>query len=750
MVAVEAARPSFAAPHTGGTADHSPPVPGGVWSAVLVLAVVLAVAGTLTFARSSPAAAIAGLALLVWLPGAGLALIVPVPRDHRRLPFILLFALTWSTFIGLFTAYARITNGYWIFALVAAPALLGAFVRIGRALADHRNGSTRLGEAPRRDAVSSSPPTGSLLPALACYVVLLSAVVLTVVASSGVADNEVGVWGLLPALGPLYLFAVVLVVAVLLFAGLARMVRASVSVAGLVTLGFVVAAPPAIIATHFLSGWNYKHIGVVELIANGGGLTHSEDLFQSWPGFFAVAANLVNLTGTDPIEYANWASPVFLGLAAVAVYAAARHVVREAPFAAVIATALFVCTGWSNQIYYSPQSFAFVIAILLWAVALPLITNRSVSHGEIGVWRWSRLLRRGMTGTALNGRDELVSTIAVAAAFVAIVISHQLTPYFILLGLIAVAFLVPLGRSTRWLIVFMFAVGVIYPVIQYDALRDYSIFTAFSFGSLNPAEASPGTPSQQMVLAMIAARSVAIVTVLGALVAAFALRKRVGSVLIPLVLATTPALLVLVQNYGGEAIYRIWLFSSPWAAIIIAAWIMGIRRTALRQVALTVCCVLLPVLIVASAQATNFGKYQVARVHSDDLSVAQWFYQNAPAGARLVLVGASFPARLSAEYVTHSDLGAVNDLAILDDPAFSGAGLDQRTPEELADYVSKNAGSSSYLAVGESMRYEAEYFGDDEDGALDRVVQRLRASGRWEVAYSSGDSYLFTLVGATQ
>lgn len=747
MVAVDAAQASSAAPLTSGIADSPPSRTGGAKNAVGVLAALLVVAGVLLLARGSTAATIAGLAALVWLPGAGLALMVPLPRDHRRLPFILLFALTWSTFVGLLTAHARITSGYAIFALVAAPALIGASVRIVRSVADQLNESDRLGRTPRRNAVDS---TTSWLPARLCFVVLLAAALLTVVASSRVAEDAVGVWGLLPALGPPYLLAIVLVVAVLLFAGLARTMHVSVAVAGLVTLGVVVTLPPAIIASHFLNGWNYKHIGVVELIAGGGGLTDSEDLFQSWPGFFAVAANLVNLTGTNPIDYANWASPVFLGLAAVGVYAAARHVVRETPFAAVIATALFVCTGWSNQIYYSPQSFAFAIAILLWAVALPLFNDRSASTTRLGVWRWSRLLRRGMATTALNGRDELIATVAVATAFVAIVTSHQLTPYFILLGVIPVAFLVSLGSSTRWLIAFLLAVAVIYPVIQYDALREYSIFTAFSLGNLNPAELSPGVPSQQMVFAMIAARSVAILTVLGALVAAFALRKRLGPVLIPLVLATTPAVLVLVQNYGGEAIYRIWLFSSPWAAIIIAAWITGIGHVALRKAAITVCFALLPLVILASAQATNFGKFQVATVPDDDLSVAQWFYQNADPGARLVLAGANFPARLSGDYAAHSDLGAVNDLALLDDPVFSGAGLDQTTTEDLANYATTNAGRSSYLAVGESMRFEAAYYGDVDGGALERLVARLQASTQWEVAYSSGDSYLFKLVGATQ
>ena len=712
----------------------------------MVLAAVLAVAGTLAFARGSTAATIAGLVLLAWLPGAGLALLVPLPRDHRRLPFILLGALIWSTGIGLLTAYARITDGYWIFALVAAPALLGVVVRIGRALTGQLDDSDRLGRAPLR----VTAPSGPLRWTVACVVVLLAAVVLTVIASSGVAEDAVGVWGLLPELGPLYLVAIVLVVAVLFYGGLARSVHASVSVAGLVTLGFVVASPPAIIATRLLAGWNYKHIGTVDLIANGAGLTNPDDLFQSWPGFFAVAANLVNLTGTNPIEYANWATPVFLGIAAVAVYAAARQIIPEARFAAVIATALFLCTVWSNQIYYSPQSFAFVIAMLLWAIALPLLQGRSATHGDLGGWRWSRFLRHGMTRTALDGRDKLVTTVAVAAAFVAIVSSHQLTPYFILLGLIPLAFLLRVSGSTRGLIFFMLAVGVIYPLIHHDALREYSIFTAFSFGNLNPAGTGVGVPSEPKVVAMIAARSVAIVTVGAALVAAVALRKRLGSILIPLVLAITPAALVLVQNYGGEAIYRIWLFSSPWAAIIIAAGIVGMRRAAVRTLVIAVWGLLLPVLLLASAQAANFGMYQLARVPNDDLSVAQWFYQNTDPGTRLVMVGASFPGRLSDDYVAHSDLGAVNDLAILDDPVFSGAGLDQTTSAELAAYVTRNVGGSSYLVVGESMRYEAAYFGDVDPGSIDRLFDRLQASAEWEIAYSSGDSYLFKLVGQTE
>ena len=60
--------------------------------------------------------------------------------------------------------------------------------------------------------------------------------------------------------------------------------------------------------------------------------------------------------------------------------------------------------------------------------------------------------------------------------------------------------------------------------------------------------------------------------------AAIALRWRsLGRVAVPAVLAFSPFVVLGVQSYGGEAIYRVFLFSAPWCALLISGLIAELR-----------------------------------------------------------------------------------------------------------------------------------------------------------------------------
>ena len=55
--------------------------------------------------------------------------------------------------------------------------------------------------------------------------------------------------------------------------------------------------------------------------------------------------------------------------------------------------------------------------------------------------------------------------------------------------------------------------------------------------------------------------------------------RTLGRVAVPALLAFSPFLMIPVQSYGGEAIYRVYLFSAPWCAILIADALMEFRAT---------------------------------------------------------------------------------------------------------------------------------------------------------------------------
>ena len=59
-------------------------------------------------------------------------------------------------------------------------------------------------------------------------------------------------------------------------------------------------------------GWLYKTIGVVQYVNAHGQLNPQIDIYQNWPGFFALAGWFDKVAGVgSPLAYAKWAQLVF-------------------------------------------------------------------------------------------------------------------------------------------------------------------------------------------------------------------------------------------------------------------------------------------------------------------------------------------------------------------------------------------------------------------------------------------------------
>jgi len=102
----------------------------------------------------------------------------------------------------------------------------------------------------------------------------------------------------------------------------------------------------------------------------------------------------------------------------------------------------------------------------------------------------------------------------------------------------------------------------------------------------------------------------------------------------------------------------------------------------------------------------------------------------------------SFPERVSAGYAARNPLRTINEPNVSDDPTQLGDGLDSRSAHQIAAYA-RGWGDSVYLVVAQSMKNESTYYNLFPPGALDRLVQRLRASGEWQLVYENADTVIF-------
>ncbi len=756
-----------------GSAEAAGRKAGGVRTrapeAVLVLAFT-AVVGTACFwAHGTPFAVAVATLLMLVTPGLGANCVVDFPDGVGRLPTILLASLAWCTCVGLVMAYAQFTSSAGIFAVLALPGVIGALLllargqragdgsssrdagrhrsdrRSGRHAAVHVDGPSVDGWGPspmdhrgrrrlqrgHRQAVVAALTGGSLLAW--GYAV-----------QAGRHDS-VGAYGLLPVLGYPFVIAVLLAAGTVLVGLLLSPRSPGAAVIGLLTIGVEFTVTPALFTSHFLGGWNYKHVGVVDLISSGQALDGGTDLFQAWPGFFATAANLVSVAGGSPISYANWATPVFWAVGAVALYSATRTLYRE-PAIAILAVLVYLTTGWASQMYYSPQTLAFTMSMLVLTVVVPVLLDTGAMHARDRFRRAVVLWGSRDLAGAPPGRPPGPGTALIAAlggiAFVCIVATHQLTPYMLLLQFAPFVALSWVGRRWQLGYLLMALVALGYLLLHSGALGTESLFSGFSFR--NAAGIPPGWTSEAQQLARGVSRAIAFCVWGGAVVAALSYRRRFGQVAVPVVFAFMPLTLVLFQSYGGEAIYRVWLFSAPWCAVIIAKRLYDLKRR--RITAVLALGVFTFTAFFGSAQATTFGMFPMVELTSGEISASSWFYEHAPPGTRLVLVMASFPQRLDRHYVDHDgDVPSVNEPALADDPQFAGGGLDGMTAADLASHFQGEWGRNSYLAISRSMEGMNDYYGVFDAGTLERLDDRLSSSPDWTVAYRDRDAVIFRL-----
>ena len=583
---------------------------------------------------------------------------------------------------------------------------------------------------------------------------LVAAAGLLAIAVIHARGHALGNYGLLPLLGVPFLAAAGLTIGVLVVA--LRFVRtawpAAVAALGLLLFEFN-GTQMMLAATPLGNASTYEHFGVVDYLVHGGALNDPLDAYQQWPGFFAEAAALVRLSGRSPLLYSNWAELFFEALNAMVVFAIARHFSQGHQAIPYVTVLLFETASWEGQFYYAPQTMAFLLALMFLFFLLPLLEPARLRR-PFRRLRWLSVPLSEIRGEeppdALGMATRIVG---LAAMFGAITVTHQLSPYFVF---VSVAGLWVLGVLRHPLVVLILVIALVayYPLLHLASLNHNQWLSLF-----NPSNADNEYPAEDgapVELASHLSRVIGLGLWSATAVCVLSYRRRIAIVAIPIVLAMAPFSLIMLNSYGGEAVNRIFLFSSPWCALIIAMRLEDLARMPMLRWAAVGFFALFAAL--GSAQAQDFGQYPTLQVPQGEISASAYFLDHAPPDAMLVLAVPDFPARLNGRYVLHDATQTVND-PVAYDIANCGAPLNvaiysitppscrHRTdPEALARSVATAAGGSGYLVIGPSMEYYADYTGDLPPGTLPVLVSRLKASPYWRVWYQRDGVVIFQAV----
>jgi hypothetical protein len=729
-------------------------------------AVALACAGLALVGVASPAPSVRLVPVMVFTllgPGCGLLSWVPVRKGFVSWTLAITASLTTITLVPTLMLW----TGKWQplvahLGLIAATAVAGLLrlVRERRRIEvptqDEIDGSTTSAVSAADDA-STAEAAGSARR-WAAPLLLAVALVGWAWSLTTFRIDRVDYFGLTFALGLPFVVAVVAVALALAleFFGSAR---TSVLVAASLVLVLIAKGSAPLLLHLPQYPWTYKHIGVVELFRRSGRVVDSHDLYQQWPAFFAAAAHLTDISHVSAVTLARWAPLFFTTVQMVLVAGLARTTTGDRR-TAVAAAVLFAACSAPETNYFSPQALAFtlflgfMVLLTSWLRDAPTVSHRAAPWFT----RVRLVIYRGLPAAfPTEPRQRTGALVAGALVFMAVTWTHQLTPF---IGVASVGAVTALGLvRPRYLVAVLIALTAVYVIPRTSVIGQYQLFTGFDVLKNAGGNVQDGWATSGQAFSALTVRGLAIVIWVSSLFAAWSRRRHLGTVIFALTMAFTPFVFLVGGNYGGELIYRVYVFSLPWCALILAQTasakvdrLKHPRRHRRRALPPALGRHVLPagiggaalaVLLLAALQGTE-GQFAFDHVSQESVSAAEFFYDEAPPGSALVLGTSDFPGRISARYRLFNQ-GLPAEPTLTDQPLFQHRRLDDSQLPAVTDFVRSIPGTGHYLAVSDAMAVEAGYFGRFPDGSLTALTGALRRSADWSVFYENPQVVIFRL-----
>lgn len=550
-----------------------------------------------------------------------------------------------------------------------------------------------------------------------CWGLIALAVVMWFISLPSLGSAPLSQWGLLLTASPL--FGGSMLVSAVAFVVCVRAQRFNASVVALLVMAMVQRLPTLISTPVPLYSWTYKHLGVVDYIQKDHQLAHGLDVYQGWPGLFAATAWFSDITGVDPVTLAHWFTPAFHLAMIGLVYAMARCWNRK-PFPALVAAFLVESLNWVAQDYYSPQATALVLAVGFLIVV------------------------------GLSRRHATAVPVALIL-FAAIVITHQLTPYWMMIA--GLALTITRQLKPRWLIVAMIAMAGAYLAFNYDSVSHFSLL---SFNPVQNAQSNiptVGVYGQRVTSKIV--RTLSVTMWLAAALGVLLVWKRWKKSLAPAIIAFSSFVLLGGQGYGGEAIFRVFLYSLIGCSLLIAPMLTKAITGNPPKLAITT--VVLVACVAASAQGF-YGGWFANRMSVAQVKESHRLLNTAEFPGFITVAAPVWPERSTARYVLFAASVPIGSgEATYDYPMIYSAkltGTDFNTDASYSKFITTvgERTTPTYLIITRQMAIYDWYFGILPLNALDHLTARIRQDPRWTVYQDTNEYVIFkskpSLIGA--
>ena len=549
--------------------------------------------------------------------------------------------------------------------------------------------------------------------------------------------GKIGSLGVITAVPPEYFPALAAAVAGVALSLARRRQHVWVLVVQLVVLIFLLhGLDPMIHGTPRLEA-SYRHLGITAYIGVDGQLDTKLDAYFSWPGFFALLAMFSKATGLPSLmPLATWAPPVVNLLLLPVLLAIARRVTGHwrATWAGVW---LFYLTSWVGQDYLAPQAYAYIVGLTVLAAVLAAYGGRAWK-GTASKWRrvvdWMDPKVYPAPGLSRPVSAMLISCCIVM--LVAMTAAHQLTPFAVaavLLGLVAIGQL-----RLRLVSALAIAIPVVWLVFVATPYLVGHMDTLFgSVGNVSQTIAVTkrvsGDPGHLFVVASRIAESAFMWLAAGT--GAWLLAHRHRPWLAASAAVGIPLLLLPLQPYGGELLMRVYLYSLPFSAPLLATLLLpaGGRRP---RVWRTVLVAVVGLALAGTTMVTRYGNDALETFSQGELALVSQLDHAAPNGAVVIEAVHDTPWR-SVKYATYKYRTLLPGKPQADAPELACSFV-----EELA------AKSGAYLLVTQSQIDSAEMLGIGPPGAVQHFVDTCQLRDGWRVLVHNTSGILIHINGA--
>jgi hypothetical protein len=547
----------------------------------------------------------------------------------------------------------------------------------------------------------------------------------------------------------------------------------------------IIHGTPQILYGTLRYSWAWKHVGIVDYIMRHGSVNPDIrylNAYHNWPGFFALAAFFNVIAGfKSSLSYAGW-GPVFFNTLILGALLVVYRTFTNDRRLIWLAAWFFFMTSWVGQDYFSPQAMSYFLYLVVVGIVLTWFGSRGIlspAHIKrfIKIDRIANFYYRLTSHTFLayhqnirpNSRQQTGLLLFLIMIFFVLASSHQLTP---LIAVSALSFLVIFQvTSERYLPVLLAVITVVWVLFMTVGFLENNLFYVVkSFGLfshninanlLNLANASAG---QQFVAFMDRGLSASI-WIFGFL--GFVRRYRSGFWDLPAVLlAVAPFPMLAINAYGGEMLFRVYLFSLPFmtffAASLFYPTALSGRSITTPVLTAVVSLALLPGLLFA-----YYGKERSYYFTQNEIAAAQYVFTNAPEGSLIVDGTQDWPKEyVDYEYFNYFTIAGQSKserLKIINNPTKTLFNIMAYPPEGMVHLdhvaiqtqgdvghgivtnVTVNKYPAIYLILTRSQFAVIEMTGVLPADALIHIADALYNSGQCQIVYSNSDSVIFKI-----